>query len=138
MEDESEIDKVWPAIRTAFAFYDRRISPVCGTARRKLIQKRLDEGYAPLDLVRAIHGYCHFHEGLEAKPGESFNPRKWFDPESVFKESRFDTRVELGDAPWVAVDPKQFHEQQVKARQKAAQERVDDARRLSCIDGGRR
>ncbi len=125
----ADIDSVWPKIRAAFAFYGRKISPVCGPSRRKLIEKRLAEGYSPQAIVRAVDGYCHFHEGLDQKPGEDFNPRKWFDPDSVFKAERFDTRVELGEqGRWVHVDPRVSHEQQVKARQAAAQKRVDEAR----------
>ncbi len=126
------IDTIWPKIVKAFAFYGRGIGPARGPGptRRKLIEKRLAEGYEPEDLVRAVHGYVHFHEGLEPKPGDDFNPRTWFDPEAAFKAWRFDTRVELGaQGPWVYVDAKLEKERQVKARQKAAQARVDAARK---------
>ncbi len=125
----AETDDIWPQIREAFAFYGRQVSPVCGPSRRKLIEKRLAEGYSPQAIISAVDGYVHFHEGLDPKPGEDFNPRKWFDPDSVFKAERFDTRVELGEqGRWVHVDPRVSHEQQVKARQAAAQKRVDEAR----------
>ncbi len=125
----ADIDTIWPQIREAFAFYGRKLSPVCGSSRRKLIEKRLAEGSTGADLVQAVSGYVHFHEGLDPKPGEDFNPRKWFDPDSVFKAERFDTRVELGEqGRWVHVDPRVSHEAQVKARQAAAQKRVDEAR----------
>ncbi len=124
------IDEIWPKIRAAFAFYGRTTRPTIGPSRRKLIEKRLSEGYEPEDLVSAVHGYVHFHDGLEPKPGEEFDPRKWFDPDSVFKEMRFDTRVELGAAgKWVRVDAKMRREAEVKARQAAAEERVEAARR---------
>lgn len=123
------IDAIWPRIREAFAFYGKKMRSPCGPGRRKLIEKRLSEGYQPDDLVRAVHGWVHFHNGLEEREG--FKPRKWFDPESVFKESRFDTRVELGEHPWVYVDPKARHEKEVKDRQAAAQKRIQAMRDLS-------
>jgi hypothetical protein len=134
------IDELWPEIREAFASYGRKISPVCGAARRKLIAKRLAEGYKPADLLQAIHGYVRFHGGLDPDEGETFNPRKWFDPEAVFKETRFDTRVELGfEGRWVAFDPKQYHQDQVKAKQARARQWVSDARereKLRLVEGG--
>ena len=126
LKTRNEIDELWPKIRDAFAFYGRNLSSVCGPSRRKIIEKRLSEGYEPDDIVKAVHGYVHFHEGME--PCGEFNPRKWFDPETVFKSTRFDTRVEMGDEPWVKVDPKLKHEQAVRARQEAAQRRLDEAR----------
>ncbi len=126
----NDIDAVWPEIREVFSFYGRRLSPVCGASRRKLIGKRLSEGYATTDLISAIHGYVRFHGGLEPDAGETFNPRKWFDPEAVFKETRFDTRVELGyEGQWAAVDPKLQHQEAVKAKQAAAQQRLEAARK---------
>ncbi len=125
----ADVDDIWPDIVKEFAFYGKKLSARCGSARRKLIEKRLGEGSTGADLVQAVSGYVHFHEGLDPKPGEDFNPRKWFDPDSVFKAERFDTRVELGEqGRWVHVDPRVSHEQQVKARQAAAQKRVDEAR----------
>ena len=137
----NEIDELWPAIREAFAFYERKLSPVCGAARRKLISKRIAEGYDRESLIAAVHGYVRFHGGLDPDSGETFNPRKWFDPEAVFKETRFDTRVELGleGGQWVAFDPKQHHRDQVEAKQARARQWVADARereKLRLVEGG--
>jgi hypothetical protein len=124
------VDDLWPEIREAFAFYGRKLGATCGPSRRKLIEQRLSEGYEPSDLVCAVHGYVHFHEGLEPEEGSTFNPRKWFDPDSVFKATRFDTRVEMGyEGVWEKVDPKERREAAVKARQEAANEKVAAARR---------
>jgi hypothetical protein len=122
------MDEIWDQVRQAFAFYDKKLSPVCGPARRKLIEKRLEQGYTVECLVAAVHGYVHFHEGLEAQEG--FNPRKWFNPETVWREEKMDMRVELGDHPWVYEDPKLRREREVKARQAAARARVEAARKL--------
>jgi hypothetical protein len=125
------VDEIWPAIRAAFADYDKKLSPRCGPSRRKLIELRLSEGYEAEDLIGAVHGYVWFHEGLDPSPGETFNPRKWFDPDSVFKAARFDTRVEEGyRGKWSFVDPKERHQAAVESRQAAAQQRLNAARRL--------
>jgi hypothetical protein len=125
----NEVEEIWPDIREAFAHYGRKLSPVCGPSRRKLLIKRFEEGYDRDAILAAIHGYVRFHGGLDPDAGETFNPRKWFDPEAVFKETRFDTRVELGyEGRWVAFDPKQYHDDQVKAKQAAAQKRLNAAR----------
>ena len=116
-------ESVWPAITAAFAHYGKRVGPIRGE-RRRMIARLLSEGYDEADLVAAVHGYCHFHGGLE--PREGFDPMKWFKPDSVFRVSKLDDRIDLGmDGPWRKPASR---EELVKARQKAAQARLDAAR----------
>lgn len=120
-------DEVWPEIIKAFAFYGKKVRPMKGE-RRKMIQRLLDDDYDTDELVAAVHGYVHQHDGLDAPEGE-WQPRKYFTPESVFRLDKLEMRIEQGDTPWVRVNAKERHEQEVKARQEAARKRVEAARK---------
>lgn len=113
----------WLQVVEAFGHYQKRVTPKLRGARKRLIE-RLAEEYSTEDLVSAVHGYVHFHKGLDERNG--FDPRQWFTPESVFRFEKLEGRIELGmDGPW---RKPLSHEEQVKARQKAAQERLNAAR----------
>ena len=120
------IETIWPDIVEAFAFYGKKIRPNPSPDRLALLQRRLNEGFSPPELVMAIHGYVHAHGGLDRVFGNGLNSGHYLRPETVFKAEGFEDRVERGDRPWVK--PKS-REAEVKARQAAAQERVDAARR---------
>ena len=120
-----QLDDAWPAVVEAFGHYGKRITPRLRGARRKLVERLLLE-YEPDELVAAVHGYCVFHQGLDREPGSEFDPRKYFTPESVFRWEKIESRVELGlDGPY---RKPLSHEEQVKARQDAARQRVAAAR----------
>ncbi len=124
------IDAIWPEIREAFAFYGKTVRANPSRDRRTLIQKRLDDGFTPEELVMAVHGYIHAHQGLDRVFGNGLTSGHYLRPETVFKAEGFEDRVERGEqGRWVFMDPKARHEEQVRARQKAAQERLDAARR---------
>ena len=122
------IDDIWPEIVKAFAFYGREVRPNPGQFRRELLQKRLDDGFSPSELVKAIHGYVHSHQGLDRIFENGLTSGHYLRPETVFKADGFEDRVERGVNPWVYVDPRVVREQQAKARQVAAQKRLDEAR----------
>jgi|DEB0MinimDraft_10_1074344.scaffolds.fasta_scaffold333175_1 hypothetical protein len=118
-----QADEAWPAVVEAFAHYGKKVVPKLRSERRKLVEQLLVE-FEPEELVAAVHGYVRYHEGLDQK--DDFNPRKFFNPESVFRLGKMEQRVELGlEGPW---SRPLTHEEQVKARQEAARERVARAR----------
>lgn len=92
-----EIDKAWREVTSAFASYGKKLRPLKG-ARRDMMSKLIADGYTPDELVAAVHGYVHWHKGLDPKPGENFDPRQWFTPESVFRAEKLEIRIELGEA----------------------------------------
>jgi hypothetical protein len=92
-----EIDEAWRGITAAFAFYGKKIRPLKGH-RRDQMSKLIADGYTPEELVAAVHGYVHWHKGLDPKPGETFDPRQWFNPDSVFRFEKLEMRIELGEA----------------------------------------
>ncbi len=92
-----EIDEAWREVTAAFAIYGKKLRPLKG-ARRDLMSKLIADGYTADELVAAVHGYVHWHKGLEPKPGESFDPSKWFTPETVFRAEKLELRIELGEA----------------------------------------
>ena len=110
-------------IREAFAAYGKRTLPSLRGARRKLLDRLLDDGYSAEDLVAAVHGYVHFHRGLRAEDG--FDPRRFFTPESVFRLEKLEPRIELGlDGPW------KKPETSSERRDRERQERVAKERRV--------
>ena len=122
--DRMNPDESWPKVVEAFSHYGKRITFRLRGARRRLIERLSDEGYEADDLVAAVHGYVRFHNGLE--PRDGFEPAKYFTPESVFRFEKLEPRIELGiEGPWRKPISR---EDAIKARQKAAQERVRAAR----------
>ncbi len=119
----SDADEAWAVIREAFAAYGKRTLPSLRGARRKLLDRLLDDGYSAEDLVAAVHGYVHFHRGLRAEDG--FDPRRFFTPESVFRLEKLEPRIELGlDGPW------KKPETSSERRDRERQERVAKERRV--------
>ena len=119
----SDADDAWAVIREAFAAYGKRTLPSLRGARRKLLDRLLDDGYTAEDLVAAVHGYVHFHRGLRAEDG--FDPRRFFTPESVFRLEKLAPRIELGlDGPWKKPEPS------TERRDRERQERVAQERRV--------
>ena len=119
----SDADEAWAVIREAFAAYGKRTLPSLRGARRKLLDRLLDDGYSAEDLVSAVHGYVHFHRGLRAEDG--FDPRRFFTPESVFRLEKLEPRIELGlDGPW------KKPETSSERRDRERQERVAKERRV--------
>ena len=96
------LDDVWPEILKAFAFYGRQnIRSKLGPDRRKLLQKRIDDGFTPTELVAAVHGYTHSHGGLDRVFGNGLTSGHYLRPETVFKAEGFEDRVERGlEGPW--------------------------------------
>ena len=87
-------------VTEAFAFYGKEIRPLKGT-RRDHISRLIADGYTADELVAAVHGYVHWHDGLKADP--DFDPRKWFTPDSVFRLEKLENRIEFGMAgPYVS------------------------------------
>lgn len=107
-----ELDEAWQRITEAFASYGKTIRPLRG-ARRDHMSRLIADGYTADELVAAVHGYVHWHKGLDARP--DFDPRQWFTPESVFRLEKLETRIEFGMAgPY-------------RSRREVAQERVSRA-----------
>lgn len=96
----SDTDAIWSEVVQAFAHYGKKVRPLKG-ARRKHIERLIHEDcYEAYELVAAVHGYVHRHNGLDKHP-DGFEPRKWFTPESVFRLEKLEMRIELGEAgPW--------------------------------------
>lgn len=92
-----ELDEAWTRITEAFALYGKTIRPLRGT-RRDHMSRLIADGYTADELVAAVHGYVHWHEGLDPKPGDTFDPRKWFTPDSVFRLEKLEARIEFGSA----------------------------------------
>lgn len=95
---DPRVEEAWPAIRQAFADHGQSLGERVGHDRAELIAKRLDEGATADDLVAAVHGYVQIHDGLKPDPKSGFNPRKWFQPKTVFKHEAFSDRVDAGRA----------------------------------------
>ncbi len=115
-------EDVWPEVTEAFAFYGKKVLPLKGPKRRRLIQALLDEGFTSEDLVAIVHGYVWRHDGLGVN-ADGWDPKVHFTPDSVFVMEKAEDRLERGQrGPWLS------REEQVKARQKAARERVEAAR----------
>ena len=131
----SDADEAWAVIREAFAAYGKRTLPSLRGARRKLLDRLLDDGYSAEDLVAAVHGYVRFHRGLRVEDG--FDPRRFFTPESVFRLEKLEPRIELGlDGPWKK--PETSNERRDRERQeRVAQERrvVAQERSLRAVGG---
>lgn len=122
-----ELDEAWRLITAAFAHYGKKVRPLKG-ARRDHLSRLIADGYTAEELAAAVHGYVWFHGGLDAR--DDFDPRKWFDPDSVFRFDKLERRIELGEqGPWVYRNPEQQRMAAVKARQEAARARVEAARR---------
>lgn len=95
-----EMDAMWEEVTKAFAYYGKRIRPLKGS-RRDHMSRLIADGYTADELAAAVHGYVRFHEGLEPRKrqdGSEFDPRKWFDPETIFGPEKLEKRIELGEA----------------------------------------
>jgi len=130
------IDAIWPEIREAFAFYGKTVRANPSRDRRTLIQKRLDDGFTPEELVMAVHGYIHAHQGLDRVFGNGLTSGHYLRPETVFKAEGFEDRVERGTHPWIA--PKHSSRaagrDQAKADERAAYKAlVIEERRLRVV-----
>lgn len=91
------IDAIWPEIVKTFASYGKTvIARFPRGSRRKQMQARLAEGYEPQDFIHAIHGYLHDHHGFDKQFPDGTKSGDYFRPDTIFKESRFELRVELG------------------------------------------
>ena len=84
-------------ITAAFAFYGKTVRPLKG-ARRDIMSKLIADGYTAQELVAAVHGYVHWHKGLDVKPGETFDPYRYFTPDAVFRLEKIEARIEFGMA----------------------------------------
>lgn len=69
-----------------------------GCDRAALIAKRINEGATTEDLVAAVHGYVRTN-GLE--PRGDFDPRRFLQPQTIFKAEGFSDRVDAGRGPRV-------------------------------------
>lgn len=92
-----ELDETWKRITDAFAFYGKAVRPLKGT-RRDHMSRLIADGYTADELVAAVHGYVHWHGGLQPKAGDTFDPRKWFTPDSVYRLEKLENRIEFGMA----------------------------------------
>lgn len=92
-----ELDEAWRRITEAFALYGKTIRPLRGD-RRDHMSRLIADGYTPDELVAAVHGYVHFHKGLDQKPGSDFDPWKFFTPDAVFRLHKIEARIEFGMA----------------------------------------
>jgi hypothetical protein len=130
------IDEIWPEIQKAFAFYGKRIRPSPSPERRKLIQKRLDDGFTPQELVAAVHGYVHSHGGLDREFGNGLTSGHYLRPETVYKAEGFEDRVERGDRPWMApkhVSRAAERDHRASAEREAYRATVMEERRLRAV-----
>lgn len=91
-----ELDDAWRLITAAFAHYGKTIRPLRG-ARRDHLSRLIADGYTPEELASAVHGYVHWHKGLDPKP-DGFEPWRWFTPDSVFRLEKLEARIEFGMA----------------------------------------
>ena len=120
------IDAVWIEIRKAFAIYGRTTRTKLGATRRKILQRHLDDGIELDELPLAVHGYLHQCGGPDTKFRDGQRADFFLRFETVYKIQNMELRVELGSkGPWVKPLSR---EQQAKARQVAAQKRLDEAR----------
>lgn len=95
-----ELDSTWQRITEAFAFYGKPIRPLKGT-RRDHMSRLIADGYTADELVAAVHGYVHWHKGLEPRighDGRQFEPLQWFTPDSVYRLEKLENRIEFGMA----------------------------------------
>lgn len=93
---DPRVEELWPAIRAAFLEHGCNLGDRVGHDRAELIAKRMAEGATPDDLVAAVHGYVQIHDGLKPDPKSGFEPRRWFQPKTVFKHEAFSDRVDAG------------------------------------------
>lgn len=91
-----ELDDAWRQITEAFALYGKVVRPLKGT-RRDHMSRLIADGYTAEELVAAVHGYVHWHKGIDPKP-DGFEPAKWFTPDSVFRLDKLEARIEFGMA----------------------------------------
>lgn len=89
-------EAAWPAIRQAFGEHGKTLGEGIGADRAALITKRIGEGATTEDLVAAVHGYVR-NNGLE--PRGDFDPRRFFQPQTIFKADGFSDRVDAGRGP---------------------------------------
>jgi len=117
----SEADEAWEAIVEAFGRYGKRVNTRLRGARRKHVERLLADDYEVEDLVAAVHGYVHSHDGLDREMGSEFNPRRWFTPESVFRLEKIELRIELGlEGPWQKPETRQERRDRERQEQYAA------------------
>ena len=129
-----ELDEAWQRITEAFASYGKTIRPLRG-ARRDHMSRLIADGYTADELVAAVHGYVHWHKGLDARP--DFDPRQWFTPDSVFQLEKLENRIEFGMA-----GPYRSRKDIASERARTAQEerereiaKVMEERRLRVVGG---
>jgi len=127
---DDPIADLWPRVVEAFAHYGKRLRSRPGPERTKLIEKRLADGYTPSELLAAIDGYVWSHGGLDREFSNGLTSGHYARPETTWKAEGLDDRVERGleGGRWRYIDPRERHEQEVKAMQAAARERVRLAR----------
>jgi hypothetical protein len=132
-----ELDEAWTRITAAFAFYGKTIRPLRGT-RRDHMSRLIADGYTADELVAAVHGYVHWHKGLEprmGRDGKPFEPLQWFTPDSVYRLEKLENRIEFGMA-----GPYQSRRNVAQERAQAAQDarerevaKVMEERRLRAV-----
>lgn len=129
----SEIDDIWPQIIEAFGHYGKKLRASPGPERRKLLQKRIDDGYSADELIAAVHGYLWLHGGFDRDFGDGTTSGDYFRPETVFKATGMDDRVERGWRPWEA--PRAKNVPVSDWRQEALRKQAEDDRRLRVVRG---
>ena len=101
-------EQVWQGVQETFALFGKKLGPLRGE-RRKLLTRMLNEGYTPLELRAAIHGYAWLHNGLTQTEDE-FDPKRYFTPETIWRLSKIDLRIDeamqRGPYKRPAIDPK--------------------------------
>jgi len=105
LKSHGQVLAAWPAIRSAFAEHDGKLSEEPGPDRIGLISKRLSEGRSETELVAAVHGYVVFHRGLEPCE-DGFDPRQYFTVGRIFRAEGFSDLVDLGMGPRDAIPPR--------------------------------
>ncbi len=121
------IDAIWPKIRAAFAQYGVTTRVRLGATRRNMLQRHLDDGIEPEELPMAVHGYLRQCGGPDAEFSSGQKAGFYLRFETVYKIENMELRVELGaQGPWAKP---RSREAEVKARQAAARELVEAARR---------
>ena len=94
--------EVWPRIAERFAFYGKRLRAKPGPESVDYINKRLEDGFTPDELVAAVDGYVHCAgpNGLDTEWTRG-PARNWFRIKTVFKLDGLEDRVERGlEGPW--------------------------------------
>lgn len=115
--------EAWPGIRAAFKAHGRLLRGKLVGDRLDQIAKRAADGFGPVELSAAVHGYVSRHGGL--KPRGEFDPRKHFQPSTVFKAEGFSDRVDLG-LEFMAIEAGKAQRIRARASPQPADESVPD------------